>query len=281
LTVSTSATNTTLTGSDSRDDRWTLAAIAVLAYIVANIAHESIGHGVGLILAGGRSGILTTTRLLISRPVPNPYWRIFDLGGPAGNLVCAGLAWVGLRRSAGTHSGLRLFLWLTMCFSLYWAFGYLLFCGILGRGDWMALLPDGFWPGRVVFALAGFALYRATTRIAARELGRILDNSERSRSRTRRLTGIAWLAGGIVATAGAALDPRGPLEMLNSGALSSFGAAIGLLQIPGLIGRTQADAEAPNNRPFALTRSTSWIVAAIAASIFFIAILGRGIPWQF
>ena len=274
----TSAEDTVQTDAGLHFDRWTVAAIAVLAYIVANVAHESIGHGAGLLLAGGRSGILTTTRLIVPRPVSAHYWRIFDLGGPAGNLVCAGLAWLGLRKTPSVRPALRLFLWLTMCFSLYWAFGYLLFCGVTGRGDWMALLPVGFWPGRIVFAMIGFALYRATNRVAARKLSWIVGDA--SRGQVRRLMDVAWLAGGIIATAGAAFDPRGAMEMLNSGALSSFAAAVGLLQIPGLVARIPADAKTPSKGPFTLARSTGWIAAAVTASILFIAVLGRGISWR-
>jgi hypothetical protein len=262
----------------SRDDFWTVAAIAVLAAIVTNMAHETIGHGVGLLLAGGRSGIFTTTRLIVPTPVPNPAWCIFDLGGPAGNLAFAGLGWFGLRLLPAARTHWRLFCWLVMAFSLFWAFGYLLFSGVMGRGDWLALLPEHWWPGRVLLAIAGFLLYEASIRIGAHEFGGILDGSTVDmRVRARRLIGVAWLAGGVIATAGPALDPRGALEMLNSGALSSFAAAVGLLRIPR---RLKAVASPPAGQDYTITRSTGWMVAALAASVFFIALLGPGIRWR-
>jgi hypothetical protein len=97
------------------------------------------------------------------------------------------------------------------------------------------------------------------------------------RIRARRLIGIAWLAGGLIATAGPALDPRGSLEMINSGALSSFAAAVGLLRIPR---RLNAVAAAPIAQDSTITRSIGWLLAALAASLFFIAVLGPGIPWR-
>jgi hypothetical protein len=260
------------------DDGWTVAAIAVLAYVVANVAHETVGHGAGLLLAGGRSGIFTTTRLIVPAPVPDPAWRIFDLGGPAGNLVFGALGWLGARKFSIARTRWRLFSWLVMAFSLFWGFVYLLFSGVMGRGDWLALLPGDGGVGRVPLAIVGWLLYVASVRLAANELGRILDRSAFDvQMRARRLAGIAWLAGGVIATAGAALDPRGAWEMINSGALSSFGAAVGLLQVPRRMKTLPATTSFADA---SITRSTSWLVAALAVSLFFIAILGRGIAWR-
>ncbi len=270
--------NTAPQSRPPRDDAWTVAAIAVLAYVVANVAHETIGHGAGLLLAGGRSGIFTTTRLIVPTPVPAPAWRIFDLGGPAGNLIFGGLGWLGVRTFSTTRTRWRLFSWLVMAFSLFWGFGYMLFSGVMGRGDWLASLPENQAPGRVLLAIAGLVFYFASMRLAAHELGRILTGpAEEVRIRARRLAGIAWLAGGVIATAGAALDPRGPLEMINSGAMSSFGLAVGLLRVPRRIKSVPAAVHFPGD---VITRSTSWVAAALAVSLFFIALLGRGIPWR-
>jgi hypothetical protein len=65
-----------------KDDLLTVGAIAGLAFILADIAHEVIGHGVGLLAAGGRSGILTTTRSL---PISLPETGVADCSiGSAG-----------------------------------------------------------------------------------------------------------------------------------------------------------------------------------------------------
>jgi hypothetical protein len=264
--------------SSSRDDLWTVAAIAVIAYVVANVAHETIGHGAGLLLASGRSGIFTTTRLIVPAPVPDPAWRIFDLGGPAGNLAFAGLGWLGLRFLPAARMRWRLFCWLLMAFSLFWAFGYLLFSGVVGRGDWLALLPAHFGPGRALLAIAGLLFYEASMWLCAHSFGGIIGGPQVDiQARARRLIGIAWLAGGLIATAGPALDPRGSLEMLNSGALSSFAAAIGLLRIPRRLRATASAQTAPEST---ITRSTGWLAVALAVSLFFIAVLGPGIPWR-
>jgi hypothetical protein len=108
------------------DDPLTVGAIAVLAYVLADLEHEIVGHGIGFLLAGGRSCILTTTRLIEEQRLGDLDRRIFDLGGPLGNLAFAGIPWLAqhlLRRPA---QNLRALPWLLMAFSLFWGFGYLI-----------------------------------------------------------------------------------------------------------------------------------------------------------
>jgi hypothetical protein len=264
--------------SGPHDDLWTVAAIAVLASIAANLAHETVGHGAGLLLAGGREGLFTTTRLIVPKQLPYPAWRIFDLGGPAGNLACAVLGWPGLRLLPEAWTRWRLFCWLAMSFSLFWVFPYMFFSGVAGRGDWLAVAPAGGWPARVLLAIAGALLFAASIRIAARSLGGLLEGTAGSlRARARRLVGISLLAGAAIAVAGPALDPRGAFEMLNSGALCSLGYALGLLWIPKRLRPEAAPAAAKSSR---IAPSSAWIVAASIASLLFIAVLGPGIAWK-
>jgi len=259
------------------DDRITVASISVLAYILTNIAHEGAGHAFGFYLAGGKSGMLTTTRLIEWVTLPDPQWRLFDLGGPAGNLALAFLAWLIQRFVRQRPVPLRFFLWLVLVFSLLWAFGYMIFCGLSGRGDWMALIEGTrfFWPGRVLFVLLGYAFYRASIHLAAREMRCFISAREDdSNSRIARLIWISYLAAGLIACAGPLRDPRGPMEILNAGALSSFGAFVGLFFVRGNFLRL---APSPTSPPKAISWDLPWILAAAAGAIYFVGILGPGI----
>ena len=243
-----------------QDDRITVAAIAVLAYVMADVAHEVAGHGAAFLLSGGRACTFTTTRLLEAGgrgTDGNPLW---DLGGPCGNLMMAGISWFGLR--AAHDSRTRLLWWLTLAFSLFWAFGYLMFCGVVGRGDWFALIPGlpNVWLGRIAFAVAGWLLYRWTIRLLGAGAGW-----------RRRTVLTAYIAGGLIACAGALFDPWGPMEMLNSGALSSFGAAAGLLWTPRWFSGGRAN----------ISRGVGWIISATVVSILYVFVLGPGIKVHF
>jgi hypothetical protein len=245
---------------EEQDDRLTVAAIAVLAYVMADVAHEVVGHGAAFLLSGGRVCTFTTTRLLEAGGRGNGGNALWDLGGPCGNLVMAGISWLGLRTSHDSRT--RLLWWLTLAFSLFWAFGYLLFCGVVGRGDWFALilgLPN-VWLGRFALAVAGWLLYRWTVRL----LGASLKWPART-----VLT--AYVAGGSIACAGAVFDPWGPMEMLNSGALSSFGAAVGLLWTPRWFSGERAE----------ISHGMGWIISATVVSILYVWVLGPGIKLHF
>jgi hypothetical protein len=258
------------------DDLITIVSVAMLAFIVADMAHEGFGHILGFYLAGGQSGLLSTTRFTVWITLGDPQWRIFDLGGPAGNLVFALLAWVAQRFVRTRPVPLKLFLWLLMAFSLFWAFGYLIFSGVTGRGDWMALLTGTRFvlPGRIVFVVLGIGLYRVTIRLMANEMRWLFPVYDAGdRGRIVRLIWICYISGGVIACAGAMLDPRGRMEILRSGALSSFGGALGLLYVPRNLFRMPQVAGVTDTP---VSRDLAWMVAAAAGVIYYVAILGPG-----
>jgi hypothetical protein len=264
----------------SSDDRTTIVAISVLAFIVADMAHETLGHGIGYFLGGGTTGVFTTTRIIPDHWLSGYHADIFDLGGPAGNLLfaaCPSLAQRLLRRPA---LRLRLFLFLLMAYSLFWAFGYLIFCGVVARGDWFALIREAspLWVWRVLFVIVGMVLYRLSMRLVAADLHWVISKEDPDgRFRLRRLILLSYISGGLIACAGAALDPYGWKEILNSGALAGFAAPVGLLWMPALFPRSgQEHATATG----AISRSFAWILAAFLASVFFIAVLGPGIKFH-
>jgi hypothetical protein len=263
------------------DDTLTVVSIAALAFIFADLAHEGLGHGFGFYFAGGKSCMLTTTRLIEWVALPDPEWRVFDLGGPSGSLVIALLALIGLRFLPTRPVALRFFLWLVTAFTLFWTFGYLIFSGVTGRGDWMALLQGTpiLTTGRIAFVVLGMVLYRLCITLCAKELRGIFSVTDaNAKSRISRLIWLSYIAGGLIACAGATLDPRGPLEILKSGALSSFGAAVGLPFVAQSSFRLP-ERQLATDQP--ISYHLAWILAAAAACLYYIAILGPGILMYF
>jgi multisubunit Na+/H+ antiporter MnhG subunit len=74
------------------------------------------------------------------------------------------------------------------------------------------------------------------------------------------------------------LDPHGPIEILNSGAASSFFAALGLLRAPRFFPRAP---EHTVNSAARITRSVPWIAVTTVIAILYIVVLGRGIRFAF
>lgn len=124
-----------------------------------------------------------------------------------------------------------------MSFSLFWEFGYLIKCGVTGRGDGMALI-EGLtpaWAWRALILVLGLVLYRAAVYIASSELHFMVSvKAPQWRSRIVFLLMTLCSAGGFTACAGAVFDPRGRMEMLYSGALSSLVLWVELLALPSL-----------------------------------------------
>lgn len=135
------------------------------------------------------------------------------------------------------------------------------------------------WVWRALLFAAGCALYRQALFFISAELHFVQSaKAELWRRRLARLLLPLCLGGGLIACAGPIFDPRGRIEMLNSGALTSFASWVGLFAIPSLFHR-YADSSRVAAGP--VQRSIPWILLAAAASIFFVAILGPGIPFPF
>ena len=138
------------------------------------------------------------------------------------------------------------------------------------------LTPGWLW--RALMFVIGLVLYRWALSFISAELHFVLSPKVvRWRSRLVRLLMILCSAGGLIACAGPIFDPRGRLEMLNSGALTSFAAWVGLIAVPSLF-PANADKDLIAVGP--VERSIPLILLAAVASVLFVAILGPGIPFS-
>jgi len=127
-------------------DRWTVAAIAVVAYAVGNVVHEGLGHGGACVLVGGRPQELNAIFFECSVDgLPPSAGRWLAAGGSIANLIVAALAWVTLRALPRDWGRVRHFAWLLLAVDVLQPFGYLLFSGLGGLGDW-AVVVEGMRP---------------------------------------------------------------------------------------------------------------------------------------
>jgi hypothetical protein len=222
--------------SACKDDLWTLAAFGVLAYMIANVLHEGLGHGGVAWLSGAHHVTVTSTYMdagIDSR------WIL--AAGTLANLVFGVLGLAVLREMRHARMPLRLFLWALTAFNLLLGTGYFLFSGIGGIGDWADWMK-GFsplWAWRVGFALLGAVSYFASAWLLARELATIIGRSEArtgrmTEARMRRMTWVLYFAGGLTACLAGVRNPMGWKLVLISAAASSLGGASGLMWIPSI-----------------------------------------------
>ncbi len=259
----------------SYPDRLTVVAIAFVAFALANVAHEAIGHGGACVLAGSKPLVLSSVHFECDEgALTDGGRRVVAAGGTVLNLLVAGLSLVGLlSRRRGAHG--RWFLWLLATVNLFQSAGYLLFSGIGNVGDWAdvisGLRPAFAW--RAGLALAGAIAYVGVARAAAGWLAPLIGEEGRL-ARARRLAVPSYLAGGLLYCVSSLFNPLGPALLFISAAAASFGGTSGLLWFQEWL---RGDRIPPSPESIVLDRRRGWLVSGVLTAIVFIGLLGPGI----
>ena len=142
-------------------DALTIACIGIVAYILANVVHEGLGHGGACLITGGRPLLITAVNMDCSADN-----RLVIAGGSLMNAAAAGLFFLVGRNVRRTSPHLKYFAWLSMTVNLLDAAGYLAFSGIGGFGDW-AMFIQGFspkWAWRMGLSIVGVGAYVLSAR---------------------------------------------------------------------------------------------------------------------
>jgi hypothetical protein len=265
-------------------DRWTVGAIAVVAYCLANLIHEGGGHGGACVLVGGRPVVLNAIFFQCDHDaLGQAAARVVSAGGSIVNVIVGalllGVARVGRRAPAE----LRYFLWLLTALNLLTAFGYLLFSGIGGFGDWAAVIEGlrGATLLRGLEVAAGGVLYfYAAPRLLWPGLRPFLGSSaEQAVVRARQLTLFPYLLGGFTYVAAGLLNPYGLKLVLLSAAAASFGGTSLLAWYFSMRAAKVLPAAAGTPGALGIRRRGAWMVAALLALLGFVGVLGRGVKF--
>ena len=255
-------------------DTATIVGIAIIAYIVATMLHEAVGHGGACILVGGRAIEVTTVSMDCGADS-----RLVMAAGTGMNVLAGALFFVLGRMTSPASPRLKYFLWLSMTLNLFMAAGYFAFSGIGGFGDW-ALFIKGLgpeWAWRVGMTIFGVAAYMSVARLSLLELRPLIGSDTAQRYvRAVRLSKLPYFAGGILACVAGALNPQGWILVVLSAGASTFGGTSGLLwAIDWLKGSRIPLGSEPV--PLPIRKSWPWIATAAVMAAVFIAVLGPGI----
>jgi Na+-transporting NADH:ubiquinone oxidoreductase subunit NqrD len=246
-----------------------LAALGVLAYGASMLTHELLGHGTVCALGGGH-----TIRLSAWGEACSIQPAGIAAAGPTVQFLGGLTAWGVLRAVPGRFAALRHLLWLVMVFDLLVSSGYLVLSAVTGFGDAAVVIaglaPVPLW--RVLLFVLGAGLYYGSMLLCAAELRRFAGDDV---ARLKRLTVIPYIAAGIVALAGGALNRTlPPLAGLELAAASAFGGAFGLIRLPDL----QQSLRRVTPGPIVLLQpSVVWMAAGALGAVAFVLLLGRGI----
>ncbi len=232
----------------------TFVGMAVLAFIIACVAHEAAGHGLACLGSGGRITLLTSVYAQC-----HPSRPLVDLAGPLMNLVVAAAAAVAMHH-APKPSARAVFLGLLLAFSGFWGAGYCIFSAVTDSGDLAFVVRDlslePRWLWRLGMGLAGLLLYRVIRRQAATVLphGRLLL--------------LAYCIVGAVSCLAVLFYQGAQLPALRESAQESLLAPIGLLFL--------AFGKRPS-KPYQGRASPGIIAAGVVVTLVFWLTLGRGV----
>jgi hypothetical protein len=258
------------TAAQGKDDALTVCAISLVAAIVGNVVHEALGHAATALLTGTRSGVLTTVA----------WSSIFDsrlvaAGGTLANLAAAVLFWSVLRAAKGAPVRWRFFLLTSLAFNILDGTGYFLFSGFTDFGDWALVIArlQPHWLWRTVLVVVGVASYYGAVLLLGAALVRYVGVLRGDLPRLRKLTLIPYFSAIVIVSAAGLLNPLGMHLMWQSALPATAGGHSGLLWLMYAIPRGAV----PQRPSDAIARNYGWMAAALAVSVFFIFVLGRGI----
>jgi hypothetical protein len=260
-------------------DRLGLVAIACVAYAIANVAHEAIGHGGACLAVGGRPVAVSAVHFEGDvEGLPPSARRRQAAGGSLVNLVLGVACLAPLRRRTKATPA-RYFLWLLGTLNLLQAFGYGLFSGIGGVGDWAVVVRgrEPVWAWRLGLAALGGAAYWMTIALSLRRLLPMIGDAPDRLARAVTLTVVPYVAGGLLYVAAGLLNPHSLRLVAISAAAASFGGASGFAWMAQLLRDTRA--YPPSREPaLALGPSPGWRLAGSLVAAAFILVLGPSIP---
>jgi hypothetical protein len=255
-------------------DTLTIAGIAILAYILANVVHEGAGHGGACLLSRGKVLVISTVHMECSSET-----RLVMAGGTLMNVVAGALCFALGRVTARTCPRLRYFLWLSMTVNLFTAAGYFGFSGIGGFGDWASFIQGlgPQWAWRIGMTIFGAVAYMGVARVSLLELRPLIGSDKEKRfARAVRLSKMPYFAGGTLACIAGCLNPQGMILVALSAAASTFGGTSGLLWMMNWL-RGDRIPLGPESDPMPMRRSWPWIATAFLLALAFVVVVGPGV----
>ena len=264
------AATTDSTLAQTKDDWLTVCAISVLAGIVGDVLHEGVGHAATALLTGAESGVLSTVAWSSAQDS-----RLVAAGGTLANLAAGLVFWMALRSARIASLRWRFFLLTSLAFNLFDGTGYFLFSGFTNFGDWAVVIAGlpAHWFWRALLIVGGILAYFGAVLVVGSALVRYVGIPRNDSRRLTKLTLLPYLTSILLASASGLLNPIGLQLMWQSALPATAGGHCGLLWLKYYIPKGAV----PERSSDAIGRNYAWIAVAIALSIPFIFVLGRGI----
>jgi hypothetical protein len=263
-------------------DLLTLSSLVVVAYALADVIHEGLGHAGTCILVGGRPLVLTSMQFEGDTEGLVPLAdRLIAAGGTVENLVAAALALPFLKLGRDRSSAAWLFAWIFASVNLLQATGYPLFSGVGGIGDWAAVTRDWTpgWLWRLSLVAVGGLSYFLAVRWSMKTLATRLEETGSDRVKAAYVyTLTPYFVGCALYLVAGLLNPAGLMLVAVSAAASSLGGTSGFAWGPQLL--RDPNIPSASGPVKALARSWGWVILASIVGLVFIIVLGPGIHFR-
>jgi hypothetical protein len=211
----------------------TVAAIGVVAYALANLLHEGVGHGGTCLLVGGKPLVLSSMHFDgDTKGLPRGANRLIAAEGTRANLLAGRIALAALSPSRTLPAQLRHFLWLFAFVNLLQGTGYFLFSGVAGIGDWDSVIAG--WPmpwlWRLFMAATGGLAYFVIMLLAMRRLAPFVGDPQPGRHRRAvALSIVPYLTGAALFIISGLFNRLGLMLVLDLAVAASLGGTCGFL----------------------------------------------------
>ena len=267
-------------GVESRErqikvDVLTLIALSTVAWALADVLHEIVGHAGAAVLLGIPVRAVSTTTVYIAGDQIHSLAdvRTIDAAGTVLNLVTGGLALLALRSRRVTNPASRCFLWIFATFSLIVVTLNLLVggdfsdvtTGLERRGLWRA----GILAAGLLVAVVGYVL----------PLRLWMPDLRQNRRLQLKITAIPVAVLIVVQALSVARSPFTALPMgSGTNALMTVAAlAFFFLLWLALVNLVQRPRSTVPVESIRLTRSKTWLAVGLIVFLIFVVVLGPGL----
>jgi hypothetical protein len=259
-------------------DYLTVIALSTLAYTIAVLLHEHLGHALACVSLGGHPSELGAYYVNCQYAnMPDLSIRLVALAGPIVSLITGVIGLLVLDRIPQGFSHLRYWIWLFGTISLMTATGYLLFSGITGLGDFgtsrdgTLYLTQPEWLWRLASVVIGGAGYALVIYFSLRKMDKLIGGGGTERvARGQTLALTSYLTGAMMAVLIGLLNPQGIVIVLISAVASTLGGTSGLVWMMQMLDRKKAS----SNSPLLLARNWFWICTGFIVTMLYAIIFG-------